>query len=373
MTKSSVAEPKTIAIYSVGLLGGSLGLALKKFGFPGKVIGLSSRANIDTALSLGCIDEGHPYDHLQEVIRKTDMLFLCSPITVIIETIQKLAKLELPDHLVITDVGSTKSEITRSAQSTLPRHVHFIGGHPMAGSEKHGPGASDQYLFQNAIYVITPVSGEPSGREEALAAFLKHYLGCRVVYMDPITHDTIAATVSHIPHILAVALVNLAQKMEEKLPGTMQLAAGGFRDMTRIASSPYAMWHDIFLTNRTAIEPLLDQCIDLLSTMKQQVRKGTLESHFEKAALTRRKIPLHNKGFLTPLSEILVIAKDQPGFIASLAGLLAKQNINIKDFEVLKMREGEGGTIRVAFDTEETARTAIEILTRNGFSARERK
>ena len=373
MTTDNSFEPKTIAIYSVGLLGGSLGLAFKKFGFPGKVIGLSSQANLDIALKIGCIDEGYPYEELGNVIKKTDILFLCSPITVIMETIKTLAKLELPQRLIITDVGSTKSEITRSAQSTLPRHVHFIGGHPMAGSEKHGPSVSDPYLFQNAIYVITSVVGEPSAREKAFGDFLNHYLGCRLVYMDPITHDTIAATVSHIPHILAVALVNLAHTMEEKLPGTVQLAAGGFRDMTRIASSPYKMWHDIFLTNKTAIEPLLDRCIDELTDMKKLLHTGSLEAKFETAAHTRKKIPLHNKGFLSPLSEVLVIAKDQPGYIAALTGLLAEQGINIKDFEVLKMREGEGGTFRLAFESAEIAHQAIKLLSSHGFSARERK
>jgi prephenate dehydrogenase len=242
----------------------------------------------------------------------------------------------------------------------------------MAGSEKHGPGASDPYLFQNAIYVITPVSGETSPREKQLGSFLNRYLGCRQVFMDPITHDTIAATVSHIPHILSVSLVNLAQRMEDKLPGTIQLAAGGFRDMTRIASSPYTMWHDIFLTNKTVIEPLLDKCIDELTTMKQLLRDGMLQSTFEQAVQTRKKIPLHNKGFLSPLFEILVIARDQPGFIASLSGILAENNINIKDFEVMKMREGEGGTFRLAFDSTETARAAIALLNSHGFSARER-
>ncbi len=183
----------------------------------------------------------------------------------------------------------------------------------------------------------------------------------------------IAATVSHIPHLLAVALVNLAQEVEYQTPGTMQLAAGGFRDVTRIASAPYKMWHDIFLTNKEVITPLLDQCIDLLTDMKKQLSENKLEACFNDAVDTRRRIPEHNKGFITSLYEILVIAKDQPGIISSISTTLAERNINIKDIEVIKIREGEGGTIKLAFETSEIALSAITVLNKNGFSAWERK
>ena len=363
--------PKTIAIYSVGLLGGSLGLALKNSGFSGKIIGLSSASNIESALKLGCIDEGYHYDSLKEVISQTDLLLLCSPIGTIIKSINELRNMELPEDLIISDVGSTKQEII-SAARILPEHVHFIGGHPMAGSEKSGPLASDPYLFQNAIYVITPDYGVPGKREQLFAEFLEKFLGCRTLFLDSAIHDKIAATVSHVPHLLAVALVCLAQDMESKIPGTLNLAAGGFRDMTRIASASYSMWHDILSTNKDAIEPLLDSLIDILSSIKQSMDNNTLGEYFRRSGEIRSRIPHANKGFLRQLSEVLVLAKDQPGFIASISNLLYKANINIKDIEVLKVREGEGGTIRLAFDTADIAREAIAVLVKNGFSARER-
>ena len=373
MSDDVYTPQKAIVLYSVGLLGGSIGLALKKSGYRGKIIGLSSEANIKTALSLGCIDEGYPYEKLCEIIMQTDVIFLCSPIKVIIDTLKTLAKLELPKDLIITDVGSTKKEISEAAATILPKHIHFLGGHPMAGSEKRGPSAADPYLFQNAIYVLSPLTDEPADIDIQFARFLEQYLGCRHIFLGSDTHDTIAATVSHIPHILAVALVNLAQKIDNRTSSTLQLAAGGFRDLTRIASSPYKMWHDIFLTNKETIAPLLDQCIEILISLKNKLGDDNLEESFSNAAETRRNIPLLYKGFITPLYEILVLAKDQPGILASMTNTLAEKNINIRDIEVLKMREGEGGTIKMAFETNEAAKSATEILNKNGFSAWERK
>lgn len=363
--------PSKITIYSVGLLGGSLGLALKNSGFQGKITGLSSTKSIETALKLGCIDEGYSYNELQKVIADTDLLILCSPINAIIKIIEQLRSINLPQGLTITDVGSTKQQIMTAAQM-LPAHVHYIGGHPMAGSEKSGPGASDPYLFQNAIYVLTPANGTPSVTEHSFAGFLEKFLRCRTLFLSSETHDRIAATVSHVPHLLAVALVCLAQKMENAIPGTLTLAAGGFRDMTRIASAPYDMWHDILFTNKNAVNNLLDSYIEILHEIKDNLRDDSLRSCFEQAAVTRAEIPSNSKGFIKKMSEVLVLAKDQPGFIASLSSILAQNDINIKDIEVVKVREGEGGTIRLAFENQEVAGNAISLLIKNGFSARER-
>jgi len=364
-------EPQRIAIYSVGLLGGSLGLSFKQSGYKGRIIGLSSKLNIEKALALGCIDEGYGYDELRNVIKNTDILFLCSPINAIINSINALASMDLPDGLIITDVGSTKQDIINAA-AKLPPNVRFIGGHPMAGSEKSGPDASDPFLFQNAIYVLTNSSGVETELEKAMAAMLHRYTGCRNIFLSPAVHDHIAATVSHVPHLLAVALVLLARDTDELTPGTLTLAAGGFRDMTRIASSSYAMWHDIFTTNEKPIEKQLDKLIEILGTFKTGLHNGTLASAFDASNETRSKISSSGKGFLKPLSEILVNAKDQAGFIASITKILADEKINVSDIEVVKVREGEGGTIRLAFESPQTARRAIALLAYNGFSSRER-
>ncbi len=242
----------------------------------------------------------------------------------------------------------------------------------MAGSEKSGPAAADPFLFQNAVYVMAPLPGKGEAWEKEFADFLTRHLGCRCIFLNPGVHDAIAATVSHAPHILAVALVNMARKVERKIPGTLRLAAGGFRDLTRIASSPYQMWRDIFATNKEAIAPLLDECIDILGEMKKELLDGSLENHFNNAHETRREIPLDSKGFISQPHEIMVIVKDQPGVIALISTAIANEGINIIDIELLKIREGEAGTLKMAFDSEEKAMRAVKILEKEGVSARKR-
>ena len=370
MNDNARYNPKTITIYSVGLIGGSIGAGLKKSGFDGTIIGLSSDNGVKTAKDLGLIDEGYSYSDLPEVIKRTDLLILCSPILAIVKTIETLGTLDLPRGLVITDIGSTKQVIVDAAKKHLPPDVHFIGGHPMAGSEKSGPSASDPYLFQNAMYVLTPAKIEDAQITENFAEFLRGFLGCRTAVMDPSKHDKIVAAISHVPHILASALVLNAHQQEENVEGTLSLAAGGFKDMTRIASARYDMWHDIFSTNKNAIAPLIDSYIDILDNMKSSLVKDELKNDFDKARLVRGSMSFAGKGFAGQLSDILVAADDRPGFIASVSKLLADEDINIKDIEVMKVREGEGGTIRMAFESSRTAERAVSVLNANGFFAR---
>jgi prephenate dehydrogenase len=372
LNTSDCFNPENIVISSVGLLGGSIGLGLKSSGFKGRITGLSSPAGIETALKLGCIDEGFGYDKLADAAADADVIFLCSPILAIIDSLKKLSTMKLPKNLIITDVGSTKQAITEAA-SCLPKHVRFIGGHPMAGSEKSGPSASDPYLFQNAIYVLTPSKDAPDATENAFASFLERHLGCRHVCLPPAAHDTIAATVSHVPHLLAVALVNLARNTDDRTPGALSLAAGGFRDLTRIASAPFSMWRDILVTNEKVIAPIIDEYVEILKEMKNSLSSKSIGDSFENAARTRDQIQSSRKGFISALYEILVFTKDQPGIIAKMAGALSAEDINIKDIEVMKIREGEGGTIRLGLESPQLAANAIEILKKNGFSARERK
>jgi prephenate dehydrogenase len=242
----------------------------------------------------------------------------------------------------------------------------------MAGSEKSGAAHADPYLFQNAVYVLAPASGTPEEADRAVSACLEQYLGCKSIFLDARTHDAIAATVSHVPHMLAVALMMFAELAEKETPGTLRLAAGGFRDMTRIASAPYAIWHDILSTNRDIIVHGIDGYIAVLQEIKRRLAEDSLQTMFAEAARAREQIPARSKGFISDLSEITVAAKDQPGIIASMSAALAAQKININDIEILKVREGEGGTIRLAFASRENARKAVAVLATAGFSARER-
>lgn len=367
-------EIQNVTIIGVGVLGGSLGLALKRKGFSGKITGVSREQTLARAQELGVIDCGFAYHDIAKACEDADVIYLCTPINRIRELIGQLGTIGsgLKKDCIVTDVGSTKSEICRLAAEKLPVHLPFIGGHPMAGSEKTGIDAADPFLFENAIYVLTPGQCVPAAVGEAFSAFTQK-LGANVILMQPEAHDRIAAVISHVPQLMAVALMNWAAKMNKQNKGTLQLAAGGFRDMTRIASSAYSVWKDIIETNQDVIEKQLEAFIKELDSVRIDLRAGKLEDDFCTANSVRNTIPKDTKGFLRPLPEILVLVDDRPGVVAEISTALAKEAINIKDIEVLKIREGEGGTLRMGFESMDAAQKAVEILKGIKYEARIRE
>jgi prephenate dehydrogenase len=360
----------TVTIIGVGLLGGSLAAAFKRRSIANQIIGISSPDTLKTAKELEIIDFGYRYDELERGVRKSELVILCTPIARIIELIPGVANKVAPET-IITDVGSTKRAIVETADKYLPKHVTFIGGHPMAGSEKSGVLATDPFLFENAIYVLTPSANT---HPEKLTKLSKAFsaIGAQVVILEPEQHDKIAATISHLPQMLAVALVNTLCAVSEKQPEYLKLAAGGFRDMTRIASSPFSVWRDICATNQDLIGEKLDEYISELQEIKDLVGTEALQEKFSSASLLRGSIPKDTKGFLHYRPEVLVVTEDKPGMLARITTALANRSINVSDIEVLKVREGEGGTIRLAVMDMESAKLATETLRALGFEARVR-
>jgi len=361
---------QTIALIGVGLIGGSLGLACKRVGIGRRIIGISRKETLEEAIRLGAIDEGIPYEDMPDGLGKADVTFLCTPIHRILQLLPRLPGC-VKRGAIVTDVGSTKAQIVALAERTFPSDVHFIGGHPMAGSESRGVQAADPFLFQNAVYVLTPSRGTPQETVEELAHLVER-LGARVAVMDASVHDRIAAAVSHLPQMMAVALMGMVGRLSEEDPLFLRMAAGGFRDMTRIASSPYEVWGDICRTNAGPIAEMIDAYIVKLKALKARIADEALKADFEFANETRGMIPRDSKGFLRPLYDVLVVVEDRPGVIAGISAPLAAAGINIKDIEVLKVREDEGGTLRLAFGTDEEARRAVEILKEQGYVARVR-
>ncbi len=352
-------------------MGGSLAAALRSRDFEGSLIGISSAGSVGKARDAGLIDEGHTHEQFAEGVEGADLVVLASPIGSIIQNLDALAPVLAPGT-VVTDVGSTKSAICDHAVRVLPAEVRFVGSHPMAGSEAKGIGAADAFLYENAVWVLTPAKGdEETGAVKALTA-LAERIGAKVVITDPGSHDRIAARISHLPQTLAVTLMNRTGVWNEEDDLTLRLAAGGFRDLTRIASSPWEMWSDIYATNRGAILDALDGFMQELRSIREIVEAGDearLEEVFKKANTTRLSVPRDTKGFVRPLCDIMVVVRDEPGVLSRIAGTLAPHDINIRDIEVLKVREGEGGTMRLAFDGEPAAREAVHHLKEEGFRA----
>ena len=359
-----------IAIVGVGLIGGSLGLALKKFGAAKRVVGISRPETIERATSLGVIDRGFAYEDMSDGLGEAKAVFLCTPILRIVELIPQVAQ-AVGEGTVVTDVGSTKSAIMRAASEAFGPGATFIGGHPMAGSEQRGVGAADPFLFQNVVYVLTPPAKAPGEPLDVLVALIEK-LGARVAVMQADVHDRVAAAISHLPQMMAISLVEMIGQLNQENPLFLQLAAGGFRDITRIASSPYGVWQDICATNQEQIIAMIDGYVAALQGLRRRIGDAALSEDFEFANATRGTIPKDSKGFLRPLYEVLVVAEDKPGVIAGISVPLAGAGLNIQDIEVLKVREGEGGTLRLAFSSEEAAKEATQILQQHGYDARMR-
>ena len=363
------AAPHTVAILGTGLIGASLGLALRQRAPHLDVVGADARADaMDTALSRGALTRTAD---AADAVAGADLVVLAAPLDALPDLLRTVAP-ALKAGSLVTDVGSVKGPTMRAAADTLPESVRFIGGHPMAGAAIGGPENADALLFENAAYILTP----PSGTGD-LAAFapealwLVETIGARAVVLDADRHDAIVATVSHLPQLLAVALVNEAA---EAGPDVLGLAAGGFRDMTRIAGSDFAVWGPILDDNRDAVVTVLSRFADRIGAIRDAVATdpAALAETFKTAAQTRAAIPASTKGFLAPLADVIVWADDRPGFLHHLTGVIAEAGLNLKDVELLRIREGEVGTFRFGFRTPAEADRAVAALTDAGYRAQRR-
>lgn len=348
-------------------MGGSLAAAFKRKKIESHLIGIDYKYIVEKALNRKLINEGYRLEDFKKGIYDADLVILSTPIEAILALLSTIAAIVKPGTL-ITDVGSTKEKIVKTADKCLPQGIYFLGGHPMTGSEKKGLENVDPFLFENAVYVLTNVNSVPN---ELMEKFIKliEALGAKVIFLPAKLHDEIAAVVSHLPQILAITLMKYAANLNKSNSVYLKLAAGGFRDMTRVASSPYEMWADICRTNEDNIKKAINQFIEELQIIRGLLSKPELELIFNESARNRLSIPKDTRGFLRPHFDISVVVEDKPGMIAAISTILARENINIKDIEVLKVREGEAGTLRLAFESEPDRKHAIKLLVKNGFEA----
>lgn len=269
---------QVVAIVGVGLIGGSFALALRKAGFSGRILGVSSPATVAEALRLGVIDQALP---LEEAAASSDLIFLAQPILRILDTLRRLDDLVGPEALV-TDAGSTKAEIVRCAGEHL-RRARFLGGHPMAGKERRGVAEAEADLFRGKTWVLTPPA--PSELESGPAAELVEWIrriGARPLVLDAELHDRIVAFTSHLPQLISTALAaTLAAQGHPELLG--QAAGPGLRDMTRLASSPFEIWRDILATNQEPVRQALAAFAETLAAVREKLA-GDLAGEFQTGA-----------------------------------------------------------------------------------------
>ena len=354
-----------IAIIGLGVIGGSLGLAIKQNNPRMTVVGFDSSAVLRRAKKRKAIDRSAP--SLRSAVSEADIVFLCTPVESIVKLLPAVSKF-VSSTAIVTDVGSVKGVVQTAAKKYFTANGVFIGGHPMAGSEGSGIEYADGLLFQNAVYVLCPPLGRAKTMQP-LAALLKS-IGARVLTMSASEHDRVAAAISHLPQLVAVSLMDSTARKNKHNPAFLQLAAGGFRDMTRIASSPFHVWKDILSNNRDETNRALREFEKLLGQFRKGLRQNSLSDigrKFLRAKAFRDAIPKNTKGFIHSLHDLFVWVDDKPGMLATMTAALFRAGININDIELLKVREGQGGTFRLSFESSETAHAAAKTLRTQGF------
>jgi prephenate dehydrogenase len=275
---------ETVAIFGVGLMGGSFGLALRKAGFRGSILGVSSDSTIHAAMDRGAIDRGAT---CEEAAGVADLLYLAQPIGHIIDSLHHLDALVRPDAL-ITDAGSTKHTIVTEAHRLVHR-CQFLGGHPLAGKEKRGVAEADADLFRGRTYVLTP--GSPAELETPAArAFIEwiERLGANITVLGAAEHDRVVSFTSHLPQLASTALAaTLSEHLE---PDGLRVAGPGLIDSTRLALSAYELWRDILATNTEPIEQALTLYIQELEQLRENLRTRGAQQEFVRAAKMARQL-----------------------------------------------------------------------------------
>ncbi|MEF2244971.1 MULTISPECIES: prephenate dehydrogenase [unclassified Paenibacillus] len=358
----------TVAIFGVGLIGGSLALCFK--GDPSiKVIGYSNRpSSIEKYLQRGVVDAGTT--SIQEAAEAADFIFLCVPVGLLDQYLSELARCKLKSGCIVTDVGSTKSSVAACARAVNLGDAVFIGGHPMAGSERSGVEAASSHLFENAYYVLTPDKQTPQAAIDRLTKLLL-CTKANIVKVDADEHDEIVGAISHLPHLIAVALVNQIRGYNEQNGLYEQLAAGGFRDITRIASSDPVVWRDILINNRQVVLQLLKdwnkETNKFISMLELQDGDAIIEA-FTEAGEFRSKLPERRKGIIQSIFECYVDVPDHPGIIGSIASELGSHRINLSNIHIIESREDIPGVLRLSFKDQKSLDDAIQLLSSMNYS-----
>jgi prephenate dehydrogenase len=343
-----MTSPSRAQVVGTGLIGASIGLGLRARGW--HVTGTDSAVErAEAAREHGALDAvGLDAD--------AELTFVATPVS----TVADAARQALEGGGVVTDVGSVKGPIVAAVGSS-----RFVGGHPMAGSEQEGLRGADPELFEGATWVLTPTETTDANAYAKVRSVVSS-LGADVVAVTPERHDSLVALVSHLPHLTAATLMCLAVDGAQEDATLLRLAAGGFRDMTRVAAGHPGIWPDICAENRAAIVAALDRLLGALADMRGVVaagdRRGLLHT-LEAARAARTNLPA---GVARPegLSEVRIPVADRPGVLAEVTTLAGELSVNIVDLEIAHSAEGERGVLLLVVDAVDAERLRAELVGR---------
>jgi prephenate dehydrogenase len=375
----------TIGFIGLGLIGGSIAKAIKNVHGEYNLVAYNHHSSKENITSTGTTNYISP-DLEQALKNKTldmvvtnlndfagcDIIILCAPVLQNINYLSLLKDIIKPE-CILTDVGSVKGNIHNEVIK-LGLESMFIGGHPMTGSEKTGYENSHPTLLENAYYILTPTSYTSSKKLEFMIQLVKDMASLPII-LDYTKHDEVTAAISHVPHIIAASLVNLVKDSDDTVENMRHLAAGGFKDITRIASSSPTIWQNICLTNTTSIKAFLDNYIASLKNISNALEEKDevyLYDFFYAANEYRTSIPNRSNGLMQNIYEVFIDIIDEAGAIATIATLLATNIISIKNIGIIHNREFEEGVLRIEFYDNLAREKATSLLKKYSYTIYER-
>lgn len=353
-----------IVVVGLGLIGGSLALALKRSGYEGTIVGFDAiRENLADAYQANAVDVAA--NSLAEALAGADLVFVAVPLGAYRQLFREMAALVEGQDMVITDMGSVKGYVHRLAAQYFAPPVMFVGGHPMSGSEKGGFRAATPTLFENTSYFMTPAQPQ-SPAAERVAAIVRR-IGATPVAIEPDEHDRVTAQISHVPHLAAAALVDTLENSNVAFVGA------GFRDMTRIASGNPALWKDILSCNRREVLQALAKLEKAIAGIKDIIVAADdhkLYEWLQRSKAIQDCLPKRGGDYLPALFQITVDVEDRPGSIGRVAGLVGEVGGNIRQLEVLPGHDAVGGAMRLSFATAVEQAEAARLLTSHAYTVR---
>ena len=358
---------KTIGFIGLGLIGGSIARKIKEIHPDTYIMAyMRTRATLEQAKADGIVDQ--ILEGVDASLSACDMIILCTPVDFNDSYLRQLKPLIRKD-CIITDVGSTKTSIHETVIE-LDLEANFVGGHPMAGSERTGYACSKASLLENAYYVITPTAKSTQDQVDPMTRFASEQKALPLV-LDYRNHDYAVAAISHVPHVIAAALVNLVAK-SDFADGTMKrIAAGGFKDITRIASSSPVMWEQILFSNRENVISLLEdykQSVeDMIQDLKQDRHQAVFQC-FEDSGRYRSSISDRGSATMNPEYAVYCDIPDKPGAISVIASLFTFENISIKNIGINHNREHMAGTLKIEIHDKAAQDHAAECLTHHHYT-----
>ncbi len=357
-----------IAIIGTGLMGGSLALALRVRGMAGEVLGYdrSPAARAEAEVS-GVADR--MVESAAEAVKGAGLVFLATPVGAMAAVLREAAP-ALEPGVIVTDMGSAKVGVMREICAVLPPGARYVGGHPMTGSEQSGVRFASADLFRDRYYILTPTVETDTDAYQVLHALLTG-IGARVISIDPESHDRVMATISHVPHLLSLLLLEMAAAEQARAKSTFAVAAGGFEDMTRIAASSPEIWLDIIRENRECvIERLADysERIQGLKEMLESEDLSGLERMFLDARRARQELMEKRGSRIGEVFEVVLPVPDEPGVLSRITTAVGSQGTNIENISIVHPLEGETGIMTLRVLGEQSAAEASSALEALGYS-----